>query len=154
VTLAETVLIAAGTLTALSAGVMFAFTVAFNPAGKRVPDDVYAAYLRSVNVAIVNPVFLVAYLGPVVLLPLAAFLLPSWLMGAAAAVYIVGIFGVTTFGNIPLNNRLDKASPAELASVRTWFTGPWERLHTVRTLSGLVSVVLVLVAAVGRDAVG
>jgi uncharacterized membrane protein len=129
---------------------MFAFTVAFNRAGKRVPDDVYVRFLQSVNVAIVNPVFLVAYLGPVILLPLAAILTKSWLVWVAAALYIVGIFGVTTFGNIPLNNRLDKAAPEEVATVRTWFTGPWERLHSVRTATGLVALILVLVAAVQR----
>lgn len=147
----DLLLVAAGTLTALSAGVMFAFTVAFNPAGKRVPDDVYVRFLQSVNTAIVNPVFLVAYLGPVVLLPLAAIFATSWLVWVAAALYIVGVFGVTTFGNIPLNNRLDNATPEEVTTVRSWFTGPWERLHSVRTATSLVAVVLVFVAAVERS---
>jgi uncharacterized membrane protein len=150
VTFADIVLVAAGTLTALSAGVMFAFTVAYNPAGRRVPDDVYVRILQAINVSIVNPVFLVAYLGPVVLLPLAAAMTGGALLWIAAVVYIVGVFGVTAVGNNPLNNRLDKATPDEIATVRTWFTGPWERLHTVRTVTGFVTVVLVLIAAIKR----
>jgi uncharacterized membrane protein len=150
------VLVIAGTLTALTGGLMFGFAVANNTGLKLVDDRTYVTVVQKINLRIVNPVFLPAFLGPVALLPLATILAAGtgafgWLLAASIA-YIIGPFGVTVTQNIPLNQRLDAvdvatASDAELAAARGWFEGPWVRRHTVRTVLGVVAIVLTLIAA-------
>ncbi|MCP2328692.1 putative membrane protein [Hamadaea flava] len=150
------VVILAGTLTALTGGLMFCFAVANNLALKLVDDRTYVTVVQKTNLRIVNPVFMPAFLGPVVLLPLATILAAGtdafgWLLAASVA-YIVGPFGVTVSQNIPLNKRLDAvdvrtASDADLATARGWFEQPWIARHTVRTVLGVVAIVLVLIGA-------
>jgi uncharacterized membrane protein len=78
-----------------------------------------------------------------------------WLLLAATAVYTVGVIGVTFFGNIPLNNRLDRfelqtASVAETADQRREFETPWNRLNTVRTVSSTLAIILVILACLDQ----
>ncbi|NUO59902.1 MAG: DUF1772 domain-containing protein [Hamadaea sp.] len=151
------VVILAGTLTALTGGLLFCFAVANNLALKLVDDRTYVTVVQKTNLRIVNPVFLPAFLGPVLLLPLATILAAGtgafgWLLAASIA-YVVGPFGVTVSQNIPLNKRLDAvdvrtASDEELAAARGWFEQPWIARHTVRTVLGVIAIVLVFVAAV------
>lgn len=157
--LADVALVLAGTLTALIAGLFFSFAFATNRGLARLGDTGYLRAMQSINVAIVNPVFLLAFLGPVVLLPLALILRlqDGWsavggLLLAATLLYIAGGFGVTVGANIPLNNRLDAvelvtATDAEATTVRGWFEGPWMRWHALRTISTTLAVTLVLIAA-------
>ncbi|NUT34865.1 MAG: DUF1772 domain-containing protein [Hamadaea sp.] len=150
------VLVAAATLAALTGGLMFSFAVAQMPGLRHVDDRAYVAVVQSVNLRIVNPVFMVAFLGPILLLPLATFLTRDtgafgWLL-AASILYVVGPFGVTVAGNIPLNDRLAKidvaaASDAELSEARGWFEAPWGRRHLVRTVLAVAVVALTFVAA-------
>jgi len=63
---------------------------------------------------------------------------------------------VTLAGNVPLNQKLAEASvatasPAETATARTDFEGPWKALHLVRTGAALGSLVLVSLAIRSRD---
>ncbi|GAB7052128.1 anthrone oxygenase family protein [Catenuloplanes indicus] len=157
--LADATLVLAGTLTALIAGLFFSFSFVTNRGLGRLGDIGYLRAMQSINVAIVNPVFLAAFLGPLVLLPLALILRlqDGWsaeggLLLAACALYVVGGFGVTVGANIPLNNRLDavdlhSATDAEASSVRRWFEVPWARWHALRTAATTLSVASVLVAA-------
>mgnify|MGYP003422756002 CR=1 FL=1 len=67
----------------------------------------------------------------------------SGLFLAAAIIYIVGALGVTIFGNIPLNNTLDKfdlsnASPESLKSMRNLFEAQWSSPNLVRTLASTI----------------
>lgn len=156
ITLDSTVLVAASTLAALTGGLMFSFAVAQVPGLRHVDDRAYVSIVQSVNLRIVNPVFMVAFLGPILLLPLATFLSRDtgafgWLL-AASILYIAGPFGVTVTRNIPLNDRLAKidlttATDAELAEARGWFERPWWRWHVVRTVLGVTVIVLTFVAA-------
>ncbi|WP_027343290.1 anthrone oxygenase family protein [Hamadaea tsunoensis] len=141
-TLSGAVFVIGATLAALSTGVMFAFSFAVTPGLARLDDHAYAAAMRSINRVIQNPVFLTAFLGPVILLPWAAVAHDGGRVPpiAAAVLYIVGVVGVTIFGNIPLNNRLDATE--DTAGLRDWFEKPWRRWHGVRTLCGTAAVVL------------
>ena len=71
------------------------------------------------------------------------------LVAAAALIYVVCVFFVTVFGNVPMNQRLDRLSPFEAASETHWanYTRDWTRWNHVRTLGGAVSAALFLVAA-------
>ena len=152
-------LVAAGTLTALSAGLLFSFSVAVNGGLHRLKDSEYVAAMQSINIVIVNPVFLLTFFGPVILLPLAAFLhfnissAQFALLAAASVLYLVFTIGVTAGGNVPLNNRLarvdlSRASGEEVTQARAQFERPWNRLHAVRTIASFAATVLIFVAAV------
>ncbi|GAB3924761.1 DUF1772 domain-containing protein [Larkinella terrae] len=145
------------------AGIFFAFSCSVNLGLGRLSDAVYLAAFQSINRAIQNPVFLLCFLGAPVLLPLSVWLqyhqplsVRFWFLLAATLVYVVGAFGVTIFGNIPLNNQLDSfpllsASAEEMTRQRAQFEGPWNRLNTIRTLSSALAVALLTIAYLNPD---
>ncbi|MGA0559454.1 DUF1772 domain-containing protein [Larkinella sp. VNQ87] len=161
--LANLILLLAGTSTALMAGLFFAFSCSVNLGLSRLSDMAYLAAFQSINRAIQNPVFLLAFLGAPLLLPLSAWMHANrplsrrfWLLAAASLVYWAGSLGVTVFGNIPLNEQLDSfqlasASVEELSRQRAQFEGPWNQLHAVRTLASILAVVLVLIACLSPE---
>ena len=156
--LENAILVVAGTLTALSAGLLFSFSVAVNGGLHRLKDSEYVAAMQSINIAIGNPVFLLTFFGPVILLPLAALLhdissARFALLAAASVLYLGFTFGVTAGGNVPLNNGLagvdlSRASDEDVSQARTKFERPWNRLHAVRTIASVSATVLIFVAAV------
>ncbi|GLZ81763.1 membrane protein [Actinorhabdospora filicis] len=152
---ADIVTIAAGVTGALISGVFFGFSVAVNPGLHALSDADYLKAMHSINRKILNPVFLLTFVGSAILVVVAAIMAAGtdgfWLLVAAAALYVVGLFFVTAGGNVPLNNRLDAFDPytadeAALAEMRGVFEKPWNRLHTVRTLAGIAATILVFCA--------
>lgn len=141
---------------ALMAGLFYAYSCSVNPGLGRLPDAAYLAAMQSINRAILNPVFFVGFMGPVFLLPLSTWLVfregmqpAGWWLLAATVTYLLGVFGVTMAGNVPLNNALDKVAlgdSAALAAHRVRFERPWNRLNTVRTVCAIATVTLVIVA--------
>lgn len=149
-------------LTALIAGLFFGWSCSVIPGLARVPDPVYVHTMWSINRAIQNPVFLLVFLGATVVLPIAACqefralgALRSAPVLAATALYLFGTFGVTMFGNVPLNNMLDQVDPAvataeRITSVRAAFERPWIKLHTLRTIASVLALALLLWSGCGR----
>ena len=146
-------------MTALVAGLFFAFSVSVNGGLHRLKDSEYVGAMQSINTVIGNPVFFLTFFGPVVLLPLATYLFLAIssaqfaLLLSASVLYLVFTFGVTAGGNVPLNNRLagvdlSRASGEEVTQARTQFERPWNRLHAVRTIASVAATVLIFVAAV------
>jgi uncharacterized membrane protein len=162
-TLANIVLVAAGTLTGLLAGLLYAFSVAVVPALRAIKGTAHISAAQAINVKIINPVFMLSFLGPVVLLPLAAFLhrdTPQFAPLVAASILdIIGAVGVTVAGNVPLNEKLDKIdvsklSEAEADQIRNDYQGPgspWMRFHTIRTLAATAATALVFIACLLRN---
>jgi uncharacterized membrane protein len=75
---------------------------------------------------------------------------------AASLVYIGGVLCVTMFGNVPLNEALDKfdtssATAAEIAARRAAFEIPWNKLHLVRTWASVIALVLVIIACIRNN---
>lgn len=151
--------LAAATLCAgLMAGLFYSYSCSVMPGLKRVSDKEFIAAMQSINRVIQNPVFFLSFFGSVLLLPLCAYLKYSspatpvfWLILAAACLYIIGAFGVTIFGNIPLNNALDKfnlqgASAEMISQQRAAFEAKWNGLNTVRTVASVLSFLLMVVA--------
>jgi len=129
------------------AGLFYAFSCSVNLGLARLPNAEYVSAMQSINRAIQNPVFFAAFFGAPILLPLSVFLhyeqpltMRFWFLLAATIIYLIGTFGVTIFGNVPLNNTLDRfnlqsASEEEIAVQRDNFEGQWNNLNTVRTVS-------------------
>ena len=83
--------------------------------------------MQSINVDVINPSFLGAFIGTallslgVVVLVLLNHSHPSttWFLGGAI-LYFVGTFLVTMFCNVPLNNQLAAVSATDPAAVGLW----------------------------------
>lgn len=162
-TLTSIILVVTATVTALIAGLYYAYSCSVNGGLGRLPDMIYLQSMQSINRVILNPAFLFSFMGTLFLLPLSAYLnyapaSPRFiLLTAAALVYAIGSFGVTIAGNVPLNDALDafnlqSASAEELANMRTHFEAPWNKLHSIRTYATIVSLVLVIVACLCKPA--
>ena len=150
--------------TALIAGLLYAYSCSVNPGLNRLPDASYLAAMQAINRAIQNPVFFLSFLGTLVLLPLSTWLQYSqagstrfWLLLLASIVYGIGVFGVTAVGNVPLNETLNavdlaNGSSTELANLRSAFEQPWNRLHSLRTVASMATLVLVIAACLHKQA--
>ncbi|MFF8611448.1 DUF1772 domain-containing protein [Streptomyces sp. NPDC015350] len=138
------VLIAATLSAGLMAGLFAAFAHAVMPGLAKSSDHTLVEAMRSINKAILNPVFMLPFMGAIPLLGLAVVLawrghgrsaLP-WLI-AALVLYLVA-FMVTSGVNVPLNDRLaragDPSNADQLASVRADFENRWVLWNVVRAL--------------------
>lgn len=155
-TIQNTSLFVTTVLVALIAGLFYSYSCSVNIGLGRLPDDQYLAAMQSINVAILNPVFFLSFIGSLIMLPLSAWLTykaqyvtQSNYIITAAAVYIIGAFGVTIFGNVPLNDQLmqfdlSDASAAEIKHQRMLFEMPWNRFHAIRTFCSILSLALVV----------
>jgi uncharacterized membrane protein len=136
-------------LLAAAHGVFFAYSNSVVPGLDRADARTAVAAMRGMNVAIVNPRFLTAFVGPVVTAALAGFLLlgrgermPGLLFLAAAVVHLVGCLVVTGRVNVPLNNALENSADTDWARRWTEFSPRWRRWNTLRTAASGVALVL------------
>ncbi|MEM9720356.1 MAG: DUF1772 domain-containing protein [Bacteroidota bacterium] len=138
-------------LTGLSAGLFYAWSVSVIPGTKRIPDLMYLETMQAINRAILNPAFFLIFFGSLILLGISTFQhvqdgLAFKLLLAATLTYLLGTFGVTSIGNVPLNNSLDALELHELgaemlAQTRKQYERKWNRLHTIRTVFAVLSFV-------------
>jgi uncharacterized membrane protein len=149
-------------VTALIAGLFYSYSCSVSPGLGRLPDKEYLLAMQSINRAILNPVFFFSFMGTVILLPLCTWLCfkqgiqtSAICLVVASLTYLVGVFGVTIVGNVPLNNALDnlnvqQATLTELAVQRTKFEMPWNRLNNIRTIASILALVFVIAACLLR----
>lgn len=136
----------------LSAGVFFAFSSFIMNGLARASDDAAGAAMSGINEAAPLPAFMGVFFG--------ALLVPgvtgiwglagghdggAWVL-AAAAVYLVGVFGVTAALNVPLNNHLLAAH--DKAAAWRAYQRPWTMWNHVRTLAGVAATALAVVGLV------
>ncbi|WP_182376700.1 anthrone oxygenase family protein [Nocardioides sp. WS12] len=123
----------------LVAGLFFAFSTAIMPGLAQTDDRTFVDAMQQVNVAILNPLFLLVFVVPIPALGIATFTGPSRPWVVAALVLYVVMFAITMAGNVPLNDALlavgQPDGEAALRSAREAFEAPWNRLHLVRTVS-------------------
>ncbi|MGW6703887.1 anthrone oxygenase family protein [Streptomyces sp. NPDC054956] len=136
-------LVAATLTTGLMAGLFFAFDVSVMPALKRSDDRTLISVMQRVNTSIINGWFMLAFLGALLFTALTLGLhLPAGERAALPALagalfaYVLAL-GVTGRVNIPLNNALEAAGPAERiadpATVRRAFETKWVPANRWRT---------------------
>lgn len=147
-------------LTALIAGLFYAYSCSIVLGLGKLSDTEYLKSMQNINREILNPVFFMSFMGTAVLLPVTTFLFRGessvfiFLLLASAA-YLIGVFGVTIVGNVPLNDMLDKfdisSSTIEaIKQMRESFENRWNLLNTVRTIFSVISIVLVICACIWR----
>jgi uncharacterized membrane protein len=134
------VLVAATVAAGLMAGTFYVFACAVMPALARSDDRVYVEVMRDINDVIQNPVFLLGFMGALVLSVLAGWQARRtpgrWWVRAGAAAYVLA-FLVTVAGNIPLNDAL--ARPGDPAALRERFEDPWVAWNVVRAVLSTVA---------------
>jgi uncharacterized membrane protein len=139
----------------LVAGFFFAYSVSVMQALARLPAAQGIAAMQSINVVVINPVFMGALFGTAlacVVLVVAAFL--EW--GEAYAVYLlvggvvylVGVILLTMAYHVPRNNALAAADPISPDAERLWsrYLKEWTAANHVRTVVPLAAATLLTIA--------
>ncbi|WP_439573792.1 anthrone oxygenase family protein [Phreatobacter sp.] len=133
------------------AGLLFGYACSVMIALDRQAPETAVRVMQTINVVIVNPVFIATFLGALVAAPAAAGF--AYLAGNGAAAgwfllaflaYGLGTFGVTTALNVPLNEALGRAGnpPSDPAAVWAGFAPAWNRWNVIRTAAGFLAVAL------------
>ena len=133
------------------AGVFFAFS-AFIMAGlARLPAPQGIAAMQSINITVINPVFMAVFLGTAVLsAAMIVLALLNWSdpravkLLAGGLLYLIGAIGVTLACNVPLNNALAAATPdsAEAANLWARYLSVWTTWNHVRGLAALAAAAM------------
>jgi uncharacterized membrane protein len=146
-------------IAALGCGVMgglfFAFSVSVMKALARLPSAAGIAAMQSINVAIINPVFLTAFFGTAAACVLV--MIASVLQGhdpgviyllLGTTLYLVGTFLVTLVFNVPKNKALASITPADSEGASLWadYLSKWTAWNHVRTTAALASAALLTIA--------
>jgi len=136
---------------AMVGGVFFAFSSFVMRALAKMPAAEGIAAMQSINVVVINPSFLGAFMGTAVLsllmggLALTGLGRPSATFFLGGVVfYLVGTFLVTMLGNVPLNERLAAVPATDPAALELWehYLGRWTMWNHVRTGSAMVAALL------------
>ncbi|SDR14969.1 Uncharacterized membrane protein [Chryseobacterium soldanellicola] len=152
------ILIITATLTALIAGLFYAYSCSVVLGLGKLSDVEYLKSMQSINREILNPVFFISFMGTAILLPVSAFLFRSqgpvfvFLLLASIA-YLIGVFGVTMFGNVPLNDQLDQfdivnSTTENIRKMREAFESKWNFLNNIRTVFSLITIISAVCACI------
>ncbi len=142
-------------MTGIMAGVYFSFSVFVMKALAELPEQEGARAMNKINDVIVNTLFLpLFFISSLWHLGLAVWAIAHWqgaqslLLIASAILYIGGMFAITAFGNVPLNNRLKESSnnPKELANCWRKYLRSWHGLNHIRSVSCIFSLSLMVIA--------
>jgi uncharacterized membrane protein len=155
----ETIILASAILlTGLMAGIFFTWSNAIKPGIGKLNDLEYLRALQSMNRVILNKAFMGIFLGSIIavaLVPVFHFkLFPNnifWIFVLALVTYWIGVFGTTAFGNIPLNEILDKVNLEplnleEITALRTRIEVKWNNLNLIRSISSGITFALLIIS--------
>lgn len=140
----------------LIAGTFFVFSVAVMKALARLPSPAGIAAMQTINVVIVNPLFVLVFLGTALACVLIIVLaLLRWgetggvylLLGSV--LYLLGGFLVTALRNVPMNNTLASLPASEAVSHDPWvrYLAGWTAWNHVRTAACTAAMVLLMAGA-------
>lgn len=140
------------------AGIFYAFSTFVMQALGRVPSGCGMRAMQAINVTVLNPWFFGAFFGTGILSVLAlVHAVRHWgeggtlLLGAGAAVYLLGTIGVTIAANVPKNERLAKLSADDAEGTAYWsdYLSSWTYWNHVRTAASALAAVLFALALRG-----
>jgi uncharacterized membrane protein len=130
----------------LIGGVFFAFSSFIMKALARVPSAEGIRAMQSINVVVINPMFLGAFIGTALLSAVMALLvltgwsgpLPHWFF-VGALLYVFGTFLVTARRNVPLNDQLEKVVPEAGAELWSKYLRHWVFWNHIRTTAAMLA---------------
>ena len=142
---------------AMSAGLTFIFSNTIMPALERQGPDAGAAAMVAINEIILNPLFFVIFIASALVAAVAGVLAlvdghPSAaLIAAGAALYVVGMFGITAGFNVPLNDQLAAVTLGTEEARILWahYLDRWTFWNTVRTVAGAAAALLLILSRSG-----
>lgn len=150
-------------LSGLAAGLFYSYSCSVNPGLKSLADIDYLKSMQSINTAILNPAFFISFMGLLFVYPVTVFKMHHasppmtfYLFIISLAIYYVGVFGVTIFCNVPLNDQLasyslSTATPTEIAAMRRAFETPWNTFHAIRTFASILSFALLIIGLLVKN---
>lgn len=152
----DVILVAATAIAcAVVGGVFFAFSSFVMRALTRMPPEQGIAAFQSINVVVINPVFMTALFGTgIACAAWAVYAAMQWhgtvsacLIGGSLS-YLLGTIVVTMACNVPLNNALAVLNPSASSAASLWaeHARQWTAWNHVRTISGIVAAALFLIA--------
>jgi uncharacterized membrane protein len=161
INLETVILLFATLLTGLLAGVFFTWNNAITTGIGRLNDVSYLKAFQQMNRTILNPLFYIVFIGPLILSIAATYIYKAypvyilWMLILATVIYFLGVFIVTISGNIPLNKMLDKTNLADISledarRLRDKFETKWNKLHLIRTISSTTSFLLLILTCLFR----
>lgn len=133
---------------ALMAGLFFAFSVSVMKALGQLPAEKGMAAMQSINVAILNPLFLLVFLGTAAVCVWALVISlmkwsypPSPYLFAGSLLYLLGVLVVTMAVNVPMNDALAAASPGSAEGAHLWsnYLTSWTAWNHVRTFTSFLA---------------
>lgn len=143
-------------LNALSTGFFFAWSVSVILGTKKVDDVTYLVTMQNINREILNPAFFIVFFGSLIALITTTYVqfnnkIVFGFVLSSTIIFLIGTFGITAFGNVPLNNELEAfdismLTSIELKNFRTYYENAWNHFHLIRTISSMVSFTLLLVS--------
>jgi uncharacterized membrane protein len=135
-------LLTATLFTGLMSGFFTGISYSFMPGLKRSADRTFIESMQNTNRAILNPWFLVPFVGSIPVLILAEVVALTgegsvpWI--TAGLVFYLVAFIITRTVNVPLNNQLDAAGDVadltDLAGVRARYEDRWVQWNLIRAL--------------------
>ena len=132
----------------LMAGLLFTFSNFVMKALAHLPPAQGIAAMQSINVAIINPLFMVAFLGTALgCVALAVSSLLRWNEPSAvyllfgSLLYLIGTIMVTVVINVPWNDKLAavEADTADGASLWLRYVVAWTAWNHVRTVAAITA---------------
>jgi uncharacterized membrane protein len=138
-------LLAATIAMGLMAGVFWIYGNAIMPGLRRTDDRTFVGAFQSIDRAIINPLFMAAFFGALLLTGAAAALNLSegdvlpWTL--AAFVLYLAVIVITMRVNVPRNDEIKAATDPDLAAVRQRFDeARWVRWNTVRAVASTAAL--------------
>jgi uncharacterized membrane protein len=150
-------------LAGLGTGSLFAFSSFVMGALARLAPAQAITAMQSINIVVINPLFMGAFMGAAACFVLLAatvwqdagqdYALLVWI---AAALYLAGMIGVTLVCNVPLNNGLAvvEASRADAGSIWAAYYRDWQFWNHIRTAAGALSLALLILAIARMPSTG
>ncbi|WP_424098595.1 DUF1772 domain-containing protein [Moorena producens] len=135
----------------LAAGIFFAFSTFVMKALAQQPPAQGIATMQSINITVINPWFMLAFLGTAAASTLLTIsLLLQWHQPGAVywlagtLLYLIGTIGVTFACNIPLNDALAIVTPNSTEATTLWarFLTDWTFWNHVRTVAAFLAAML------------
>jgi uncharacterized membrane protein len=139
----------------LIAGVFYAFSTFVMAALARLPAAQGIVAMQSINVVVINRMFLGAFFGTAAFcLVLAAVALARWhapgapYLLAGGLVYLAGSILVTMTCNVPRNRALAAVDPQSAEGARLWrgYLSGWTAWNHVRAAASLAAAALLSIA--------
>lgn len=133
---------------AVIGGVYFAFSAFVMTALGSIDHPSGIAAMQSINRVILGSLFMPLFFATTVACAaLVGIAISQWsspssrLLAVASCVFIIGMFFVTVFGNVPLNDSLASNPPATTGAAALWqnYLTSWTRWNHVRTVACMIT---------------